>query len=200
MDAGEIIRTTMSYTIANASTAQNVFYHQLVGPSISDTLALETIESWVEDSWAAEWETIATNDAVLDSFKAEIVNVDGTIDRVLGELPVNITGIGAGDVLPAAVSLFITAATAIPAVLGRKYVPGFGEGAIENGAFTSAFLSSAVGLATSYVITLIATVFESNLEPGVVSAKASAFVPFMDEAVMTDIPAYQRRRKPNVGI
>jgi hypothetical protein len=88
--------------------------------------------------------------------------------------------------------------TAFPRTKGRKYVPGIPEGQVVDGLIIAGQLVNLALLLAEYVGVIPAGV-TAVLTPGVISRVTETFRPFLAAGSITDIPAYQRRRKPNVG-
>lgn len=198
MVTNEIARVTVKYSMLGASEPQNVFYMQLASGSISDADALADIDNWVLAGWAGHWDDYASEDASCLGHDTVIMNLDGTVKRVLGGDTFVQDGLGVGDVLPAANSGLLVAPTALPKSRGRKFVPGLGNGAITDGLLESDVLAYLVTLGTYFVNTYING--SNSYTMGILSTVLEQFVPFLLTATTTDVMAYQRRRKPGVGI
>jgi len=199
MVTGEIARITVSYSQAGGSVAQNTFFTQLLSGDITDASALIDLENWVNAGWLDEWEDNASEDAAGNSAAYDIINVDGTVNRALGNssFPTH-PGVLAQDIEPPAVSYFMFAPTAEPKIRGRKFVPGVPEERVVDGLLTSGALSALVTLGDYYVNTYVNG--SNSYGMGVLSTVLQEFVPFIASYVISDVPGYQRRRKPGVGI
>lgn len=104
-----------------------------------------------------------------------------------------------GSQTAAAVAAYMLLNTAFPKVQGVKYLPGLAEGIIQDGALNATGLAALAFCLIQYAKTLESS-GASELVPGVLSKSKSGFVPFVDTGLIETIPAYQRRRKPSVGI
>jgi len=199
MVTGEIARITVRYTQLGGSEAQNVFYTQLLSGTVTDAQALIDLDNWVNAGWLDEWEDEASEDAEGIGADFVIVNTDGTVDRSLGSSSyTSHVGTLTQDEEPPATSYFMYAPTAVPKIRGRKFVPGVPEGRVVDGLLTSGALSALIVLADYYVNTYVNG--SNSYGMGVLSTVLQEFVPFIDSYVISDVPAYQRRRKPGVGI
>lgn len=196
--AGDIFKTTLFYSIANSSVAQNVFYYVLEGASTADSLVKTSLETFFGTTWAELWDDIASTDSTLDYGQVDVVNSDGTLNRALGTFDIDVTGILTSETMPAAVSAFLMANTALPKIRGKKYLPGIGEGVVDSGALTAVAVTQLSLMLLQYLATR-SYVAGSTLVPGVLSRSLEYFVAFNASGLVNDIPAYQRRRKPGVG-
>lgn len=199
MVTGEICRITVSYATAGGSTPQNVFHTQLLSGDITDAQALIDLDNWVNAGWLDEWEDRASEDAEGIGADFDIMNVDGTVNRSLGASSYTThQGTLAQDVEPPAVSYFMFAPTALPKIRGRKFVPGVTEQGVADGLITPSALSSLTVLADFFINTYVNG--SNSYGMGVLSTVLQEFVPFIGSYVLSDDPAYQRRRKAGVGI
>lgn len=195
---GGIIRATLYYTSANASTAQTVHYWDVVNAPQDEEDILTAIAVWVSDNWADEWASMASASSELTKIKVQEMNTDFTVKQNIGEEDIGQVGGAAGGADGAAMSAYIQMGTSLPKQIGRKYIPFPADAEADNGAFTAGTVADmAVLLAFALGYIDIATV--ASLRPGILSRTLNQFVPFNGTGSLTDIPAYQRRRKPNVG-
>lgn len=108
-------------------------------------------------------------------------------------------GGAAGDAYAPGVAALITKPTLTPKVRGRTFVPGLSEAHVTDGLLDAGSLAALVDMAT-----LLFNAFEGEASlidyiPGVLSLASEVFHRF-DSASVTNVPAYQRRRKQGVGI
>jgi len=197
-EIGEVIRLTMFYTAPAASVAENVFHFVVDVAAIDDEDILPILTSFTEDQWIPGWEELGSSDAELDIINADVMNLDGTVARNLGQFGINASGAEMTGVLPAANSGYLNAATALPKARGSKYVPFVGEGTVDNGSFNPSALVELALLLAVYVTTL-SSGGSGVLIPGILSKTLQVFEEFNQTGLIRDEPAYQRRRKLNVG-
>lgn len=196
---GEIVRATMSYNYPSGSTPQNVF-HWVKRTTNSDFEDFSAIQEWTSDVWAADWKELAANAVALIEVIVTIVNVLGVVQRVLGSSNPNEFGTVASTVLPPANAAYMQAATGAPKVLGKKYIPGLSEGTVEAGVVTLSAMGQLAFLAIDYITPIDVSVSGPTMDPGVPSPTTLLFQEFSGSGTFTDVVAYQRRRKPGVGI
>lgn len=196
---GEILRLDVNYSIPGSSLAQNVFYWR-VDEATSDAEANLDMLQWVEEEWGAVWATMSDDACSISDIKTSIVNLDGTVDRVLGSLSINLAGsAGIQDTEAAAVAAGIFAPTARPKSRGRKFVPGVTKNLTSGGIFTSTLTAVLTSLVLKYVV-LWAGDEGGEYTPGIISTVTETFLEFLLGGGFDDIPDYQRRRRPDRGI
>lgn len=198
MEIGELVRVALSYSHPNGSVAQNVFLYELVTAAATDAAVVTAIDDWVTTDWGPDWETLGNDLCVLFQSDIDIINTDGTVDRNIGQETYNIAGNEAGESLSPAVSCYMQATTALAKVLGKKYVPYIGSSVINEGLLSSGAVAAMVLLFAEYILDLTPA-GGGTLEAGVLSRTAQVFRKFNGGGSVTDVPAYQRRRKPGVG-
>lgn len=195
---GEIARVAASYTVPGSSQVLNVFYWRLDGSSVSDASVLTALDTWFTDVWANAWAVAASEEAMLDTIDADVVAVDGTVTRNIGSIGIGVPGdVTTTDTNPAAVAGYIKANTSFPKSRGSKYVPGLTEGGTVDGLWTSTVTSVLLDLLVEWLTPI--EVGASDLTPGIIRRVAQTFQPFSGSGSTSDVPAYQRRRKPNSG-
>lgn len=200
MIVGEILRLTLFYSAANASVMQTVHTYQLTTGPVPDNEVIESLTGWVANVWYPDWRAFCSNEVTLDGWQADILNADGTVARNLGALSaLNLAGAVISDNDAAAVAAYMQANTAVPKTRGRKFVPGVADERIQNGVLNATSVSQLALLALTYIAERTVTGGAGVLTAGVLSKTLQQFVPFINSVVVTDVPAYQRRRKPNVG-
>jgi len=197
-EIGDIIRATLSYSHPNGSIAQNVFFWELQTAAADDDDIMDALDDWVDLSWGPEWDDFAELSVTLFNLEVDVVNGDGTVDRNIGEELQSLVGIIDGEVTSPAVAGFLQASTERAKSLGRKYVPGLPEGGVVDGILHSSFLGYLVLMAIEWLAPIPVT-GGGSLVAGVLSRVLLAFLEFDGSIYTTDVPAYQRRRKPDVG-
>lgn len=197
-DVGDVVRTVMRYSSPGASEQLNVFYHEVRDNGIGNPALLNRMAEWATDDWGPLWQSLAANSSTIVDVSCDLMNLDGSVKVNIGIDPVGLAGSGPPGVSAAAVAGYLLAQTALPKSRGSKYVPGIDQVAIDEGLFTPAALIDLILLAAVY-ISPISTVPGATLFAGILSRPLIDFVEFLTEVSSTDVPAYQRRRKPTVG-
>lgn len=197
---GEIIRASLSYSSPNASEGQNVFHWIITEGNIRDEIILSGLVAWATNQWHEHWQNIASISSVLESMNIQVVNTDGTILRNIGEVDLALPGLGPQDnASAAAVAALLTAPTDRPQATGKKYIPFIMDNSVDNGVIDSTALVSLALLIVEWLV-VIETADVGNLTPGLLSRSLLAFEEFLGSGVVDNVPSYQRRRKPGVGI
>jgi hypothetical protein len=104
------------------------------------------------------------------------------------------------DQLPRAVSALVQLWTEDPDVQGKKYLPGNTEANAENGLWVAGMITSLLGFGADWLTPFVGAGAGATYTPGVWSVVQQAFLAAVDHFSTSTIPAYQRRRKNNVGI
>lgn len=195
---GEIIRAVISYHCPNASVGQNTFTWELTIASADEQDILDDLEDWAHIDWGNEWDNLAATVSGIDLIEVDIINLDGTVNRNIGSAVIIHPGVNPVQPTSAAVSGYFQAETARTKTLGKKYPPFLNEDGIDSGLLNAGALAAITALFGVYIDPIALTV-AGVLLPGVVSRVTQLFYEFTGSGYTTDIPAYQRRRKVNVG-
>lgn len=195
---GEIVRVVLSYGAPGASIAQNVFMFECQASSADEATALADVTTLLVANWLERWSQMT--DAAVDCFLLEmdIINPDGTVNRNIGDSDPDVQGLGSGDILPAAVSGYMQANTERSNSLGRKFVPFLMEQSQEDGFWDSSAVSLLADMLADWMTILVVDT-TADLVPGVLSRVTDTFIELLGSGYTTNVPAYQRRRKPTVG-
>ena len=197
-DEGDIIRAALRYSSLGASEQLNVFWYEVRGVGIGNPAMLQELATFFTDIWAPTWALIASDASQIVDLSVDIMNPDGTVKVNVGIEPIGVFGDAMQGVTPAANAGYLLAQTALPKSRGSKYIPGISEDAITDGTFSGGAVINLLALAALYLLP-VETAVGAILQTGILSRPLAAFVEFIVEASTTDVPAYQRRRKPGVG-
>jgi hypothetical protein len=104
------------------------------------------------------------------------------------------------DQLPRGVALLARLWTTDPDVQGRKFIPGLVETNVTDGLFTGAIVTNALAFAADWFTAFVGSASGATFTPGIWSVVQAALLLGVDHIAVSSIPAYQRRRKNNVGI
>lgn len=193
-----IIKTVLRYTMPAASEVLNVFHHRYVGPTVDEDDINDAIEDWATNDWGATWADTASAVATLLEYESHVVDLDGLVLAVIGSGVLGIDGGVAAQVMPAAVSAYMSLNTLTPGVRGSKYVPGTAETLVDDGVINATLAADLALLLLDY-LGQIPVAGGGNLVSGVPSEKTGTWRSFISGGVINLIPAYQRRRKLTVG-
>lgn len=199
VSTGDILRVALSYSGPASSIPQSVFWFQAAGGSSPNDRVMDDFESWAETDWGTDWADFASNQYNLDLVEVTKMNTDGTVSEVIGARSLDVPGTATSDPSAAFSAGYALARTDVPKTKGSKYVPGVPESGVTSNLITGDTLADLVLLLA--VLLAVYNGSESGLQflPGVLSRVLEDFVEFNDTGYVTDVPAAQRRRKPNVG-
>lgn len=198
MNDGEVLRVVCRYSAPNSSEHLCVHIYEYNGAGDTDAATLIAVDNFFTAEWGPDWQASASDDYTFDEIDLDVLNVDGTVKRNVGQSAIGLAGLVAGDMSPPGSCILLTADTVKPKQRGRKYVPGLASTDLTDGLIEAARLATLVTLVLEY-LDIITTGITGQLDPGVLSRTLLAFEPFLSSGALTDVPAYQRRRKPNVG-
>jgi len=106
-----------------------------------------------------------------------------------------------GDPLPSGVAALVTVSTDVSRVMAKKYWPGFSETGQTAGLWVAGVLTAMANSGLAWAWGYICThCTDTSLFPGVWSLKTGGFKLLTGAAEVSDVPAYQRRRKAGVGV
>ena len=90
--------------------------------------------------------------------------------------------------------------TTDPDVQGKKYIGGLTEGSLVDGLWSGGDLVLLLAFAADWYTPFVGASTGATFTPGIWSVAQTAFLAAVDHVAASAIPAYQRRRKRNVGI
>lgn len=199
---GTILRIVAEFLWDDGEINQNVFNVELTGGAgpyddsdvVDDCLEyIEGLYDNIELYFAAE---IDGNSVTV--YKWDVSGQDW--DEV-GTTAWSVTSGGSATTgLPRGVALLMTAKSEDPDIDARKYLPGMVEGALASEIFSAPVLAAAVNFAGDWVTAIVGSTSGATITPVVWSVANLALEYLVDHYIVNGIPAYQRRRKNNVGI
>ena len=198
MVSGETLRVVARYSGPNSSEILNVFHYAYSGAGDTDSDVLDECETFFTDNWGDKWADFASHDITLDEIELDVVSDLGLVVRNIGSAPIGVMGTLVSDMSPTGVACLLTADTIFPKQRGRKFVPGLNELGVSDSLLVAATIALLALLTLEYLRD-ITGLLAGQLTPGVLSKTLENFVAFESSSAVTDVPAYQRRRKPNVG-
>jgi hypothetical protein len=196
IQSGDIVRVTAKMAIGGVGAVQNVFYLRKEGiGEVPASLWPDDIGPWLEDIYG-EVNSLLTDNLSYDSWG--LFNITQDAPGPDNSWPTLIVGGSATDMYATGVAGLGLLRTERPRVVGRKYFGGLVEGGITESLLTPT-MTAAIAAAIGHMLgSFIGGASLDSWLPGVVD-KSGAYWSFT-EAVVKDIPAYQRRRKQGRGI
>lgn len=182
--------------VEGALLAQRILsvYQFVSTDAVTDEDLMDDLTDRIENDMYAELTTSLANNFVISNLEFKNLTDNTLIDVIpWGGAAFS----SAGELLPLGVAGLVTANTATPKVRGRKFIAGLTEGSCNDSLWDSALVTVLTDFAAAYVSGFIGAVSSSPWAPGVKSS-TGPFRPFT-EAIVSNIPAYQRRRKQGVG-
>lgn len=102
--------------------------------------------------------------------------------------------------LPRGVAALLRLWTDDPDVQGKKYIPAITEGHLTDGLFDAGLITNLLAMAADWYLPFAGATSAATWTPGVWSVVGKVLEAAVDHFATSTIPAYQRRRKRNVGI
>lgn len=197
----DVLRVVASMLWTDGEVNQNVWNCIVSGGGgpYADTDVADDMEDWLDNLYA---NMVGKTSDELDGNEVIVYKWDGVggdWDEVQSQAWVwNPTD--ATDQLPRGVAGLIRLWTTDPDVQGKKYIPGPTEGDVADGLFFAGMITQLLAMAADWYTPFIGAATGATFTPGVWSVVQSAFLAGVDHVATSTIPAYQRRRKNNVGI
>ena len=198
---GTILRIVASMLWTDGNVVQNVFNAVVTGAGapwdVQDII--DDAEAWMDNMYANITSNI--NDE-LDGNTVYVYEYD-PVDDDWDEVGSNTWAwnpTSVGEQLPRAVAGLINYKTTDPDVSGKKYIAGLNEPNIDDGLWNSGTITNLLAFALDLVTPFIGGTSGATWSPGVWSVLGTVFKAAIDAYGTTTIPAYQRRRKRNIGI
>lgn len=192
-----VIRVTARMKWNATVDIQNVFTARLSsGTSIDDDDAKADLAEWVDDLYTE----------IVGMFPSDLTFEDLDFYNLTSEAPMGTlswptltagTG-GTTEIAATGVAIVITAFTSIVRVHGRKFFGPVLEAMVDAGYFNSTALAYVASCIAVWITPFTGSTTGETWTPGIWRRVAESFAQFRD-AVVRNIPGYQRRRKANVG-
>lgn len=199
--ANDILRVVASLLWTDGNVNQNVFNCKVTGgsPPYEDSDIADDMEDWLDNMYANmvqhASDEIDGNEVLVYKWD----DVGGDWDEVQTQSwiwdPDRID-----DQLPRGVAGLVRLWTEDPDVQGKKYLGGLTEDLVEDGLLNASTLVAMLAFAADWYAPFVGSATAANFTPGVWSVVGKVFEAAVDHIAANAIPAYQRRRKRNVGI
>jgi hypothetical protein len=198
---GAILRVVLSWIMPDSVIAQNIFFALFDndGGSNDDADVVDDLTDWMEDIFSSMITSIS-DQVDMSIIKVYIYDsVDQDWDEVGTGVPV-FTATGSTDMSPHGVAGIIHAFTVNPDVTGTKFIAGIADASIVDSDISGAVIANLLLAGADWMVDFTGAASGSNFNPGVWSPTKVQFFEFQDKLVVNSQVAYQRRRKPGVGI
>jgi hypothetical protein len=201
ISTGDILRIVASMLWTDGEINQNVFNAQVSGGGgpWTDSDIADDAEAWLDDMYAnltgSTSDELDGNEVVVYKYDVGDADWDEVFSQSWSWNPS-----GASEQSPRGVAGLVRLWTEDPDVQGKKYIPGTVEGNITDGLLDGAWLGAALAFAADWYLPFAGGTTGATWTPGIWSVAQTAFKEGVDHIAASAIPAYQRRRKNNVGI
>lgn len=196
-----ILRVVLSMLLPDSAIAQNVFYaiFKNDGGSDANQDVLDDLEAWMEAIYT-ELILNIVSEIDLTGMKTYFYDAgDDDWDELGVNFPTVSFGAG-GDPLPNGIAALCHAPTTNPDVTGAKYFAGAAEGLTSDNDWEATPIANYVDAIQVWVDPFTGGLTGSEFIPGVWSVAKTAFFEMTTAGSLNGQVAYQRRRKPGVGI
>lgn len=198
---GEILRIVASMVYGDGNINQNVFNAVTTGGSApwDESDIIDDAADWLDAMYANIANQVVTNLAGNEIIVYKYDSIDDDWDEVGSQAWV-FDFTGAGDELPRPVAALVRLWTTDPDVQGKKYLPAHTEAVLENGLWTAGAVTNQLLFAADWYAAFVGAASGATFTPGIWSVAQTVFKLAVDHFAATTIPAYQRRRKRNIGV
>lgn len=197
----DVLRVVASFLWTDGNVNQNVFNCQVSGGAgpYAETDVVDDMEDWLDDLYANLTANLSDE---IDGNEVIVYKWDssgGDWDEV-GSQGWTFDPNAAPEQLPRGVAALVRLWSQDPDVQGKKYIPGLTESGLTDGLFTAGTITALLNFATDWYTPFVGAGSGGTFTPGIWSVVGLLFQAATDHVATSTIPAYQRRRKRNVGI
>lgn len=193
---GNELKAVQEVILPDSVVALNVFYYEAdFQEEQEDSAVASQIEQHIEGFYGDLLAQIVDDADLGDLLVYKWVYPNWTL---IGERTPSGTFTSTGDMLPHGVSALIRGYTTRPTTIGRKYLPGFGEGQITAGAWNSTALTALAAAGVEWREVHDIDQYNSVV-PSVWSRVTQFTYALSGTMFVPAYPGYQRRRRPGVG-
>lgn len=198
---GDVLRIVASMLWTDGNVNQNVFNVIMGGSGApwDDVDIIDDAQDWLDDMYANitahASDEIDGNEVIVYKYDAVGDDWDEVGSQSWTWNPTSVT-----DQLPRGVAGLVRLWTEDPDVQGKKYIPGLTESSVNDGLFNAGVLTDLLAFAADWYLPFVGAASGGTFTPGIWSVVGKLLVEAVDHIASSAIPAYQRRRKRNVGI
>lgn len=201
LPVGTILRLVCTLVHADTGVLQNIFNAVITGsggPFDEDDITTD-LGTWLDDMYTWIEPYISDEFAPAEGGAYEYDSIDDDWDEIGQALPTFTPGATA-SVLPRGTCCLVNARTSDPDVNGKKYLGVFTSGHFINGVWASTMLAQVANFADEWATPFVGAVSGATITPGIWSPTRTNLYVLSGTMILDAIAAYQRRRKPGVGI
>ena len=198
---GTILRVVASFLWTDGNVNQNVFNVVVTGagsPWDEDDIVADA-EDWLDDMYLNIAGGLSDE---IDGNEIIVYEYDGVDDDwdEIGSDSWLYNPTGTNDQLPRGTAALVRLWTTDPDVQGKKYIPGLTEGSLADGLYVAGIITDLLAFAADWYLPYTGAASGATFTPGIWSVAGKVFKAGINHVATSTIPAYQRRRKRNVGI
>lgn len=196
-----ILRIVASMLWSDGNINQNVFNAVITGGGgpFDDQDVADDAEDWLDNMYANMTDRVSDeltgNEVIIYKWDTVGQDWDEVSSQAWTWAPTQVL-----DQLPRGTAALVRLWTVDPDVQGKKYFPGLCEGDLTDGLYGGLTLIDLLAFAADWYIPFVGAASGATFTPGIWSVVGSVFKAGVDHIATSAIPAYQRRRKRNVGI
>lgn len=201
VSTGDILRVVASMLWTDGNVNQNVFNCEITGGGgpWDDQDVVDDCEDWLDNMYANITARCSDqfdgNEVLVYKWDAVGEDWDEVSSQSWSWNPSNVD-----DELPRGSAPLLQLWTTDPDVQGKKYLPAFCENTLVDGLYSGAIITDLLAFAADWYTPFVGGGTSATFTPGVWSVVNEVFRAGVDHIAASTIPAYQRRRKRNVGI
>ena len=201
VSTGDILRIVASFLWTDGNVNQNVYNAVVTGGGgpWDDQEIVDDAAAWLDNLYA-NVDSLMSDE--LDGNEVLVYKYDAVGDDwdEVGSDAWVLDGLEATDQLPRGVAALVRLWSTDPDVQGKKYIPGFCEGGLTDGLWGAGTITFLLALGADWYTPFVGGVSGATWTPGIWSVVGKVLKHGIDHIATSTIPAYQRRRKRNVGI
>ena len=196
-----ILRVVATLLFPDSVVAQNVFYVMFNddGTSADEEDVLDDLVDWIEGAYDTI-KTYLVSAITMDDIHVYVRDTGENDWDEVGVKDVNVTMSGGSDMIPHGVAALLHMGTTDADVTGSKFIGGIIDNSLTTSDFTSGVLTALALWGLEWVGNFVGTATAATFNPGVFSVAKNAFFVSDQIGLLNAQCAYQRRRKPGVGI
>ena len=198
---GAILRIVASLIFPESVIAQNVFYAVFAdtGTSADEQDVVDDLGDYIDDIYN-DISALVCDDVSLSDIKVYVYDsTDDDWDEI-GTAVLTTTMNLADDMLPHGVAYLVHAKSIDPDVTASKYFGGIGETRADDGEWNASTVTPMANALATWITSFVGSATGADFAPVVWSTVQSQARLFSGTVIANLTPAYQRRRKPGVGI
>lgn len=197
----DILRVVASMLWDDGNVNQNVYNCIVSGGAgpYADSDVADDMEDWLDNLYANLPGHVAPELSGNEVLVYKYDSVGDDWDEVQSQSWTWV-GTAATTELPRGVAGLVRLWTDDPDVQGKKYMPGFCEGSLQDGLWVAGAIADLLAFGADWYLPFVGAATGATFTPGIWSVVAKVFQAAVNHYATSTIPAYQRRRKRNVGI